>query len=76
MRTQIWVNEWYYIHNIKFQFVNKKIKIKSNQKLKFDITYKVEVKAITIIKMRYDSMKWKWIVLKYETLRIKIKHWF
>ena len=48
MRTQIQVNEWYWIHNITYRSVNVKIKIKSYQKFKIDITYKIEVKAITI----------------------------
>ena len=48
MRTQIRVNERYCLHNIKLRFVNVKIKLKSNEKLKFDMTYKIKVKAITI----------------------------
>ena len=47
MRSQIRVNEWYWIHNIIW-FVNVKIKIKSNQKLQFDKAYNIEVKAVTI----------------------------
>ena len=53
MRNQIQVNEWYCIHNIKFRSVNVKIKIKSNQKLKFDITYKIKIKSIAINKDEY-----------------------
>ena len=48
MRTQIWVNDWYCIHNIKYLFVNVKNKMKSNQKPKLNITYNIEVKDITI----------------------------
>ena len=53
IQTQILVNEWYCIHNIKFRFVNVKIKIKSNQELKFDTTYNIKVKTITINKDEY-----------------------
>ena len=53
MWNQIRLNELYCVHNIKFQFVNRKIEIKSNHKLKFNITYKIEVKTITINKDEY-----------------------
>ena len=38
---------------MEFRFVNVKIEIKSNQKLKFDMTYKIKIKAITINKDEY-----------------------
>ena len=53
MRTKIIVKEWYCIYNIKFRSVNLKIKIQSDQKLKFNIIYKIKVRAVKISKNEY-----------------------
>ena len=61
---------------LNFDFYTLKIKIKSNQTLKFNIADKIKVKSITINKVVYmthwheNESYWN-IIFTY-----KIKHWF